>query len=104
MSFQAGDQRVVIGGRRYTLRLTLGALSEISARLSAPSPQALSQILRSLTAVQARSLLDCLATAPLEPAALLALSDDALAALLPAICRVFEHAFAPMTGGQNAER
>ncbi len=93
MTFQLGDVRASINGRSYVLRLTLGALAEIAERLSANSPQTLSQALRALTEAQARCLLSCLSCPPLEAADISALGDDEVAALLPDICRVFERAF-----------
>lgn len=94
MTFQLGDVRVSIEGQVYSLRLTMGALAEITHGLGAKSPQALSQCLRRLTPEQARMLLGCLAPASPKPAPISALGDDALTALLPDICRVFEQAFA----------
>ena len=90
MSFQPGDVRVQIKGELYTLRLTLGALAEISGRLSAPSPMALSSVLRSLTLEQARVLLSCLSCPPLPQ---MDLPEAAVQRLLPDICRVIENAF-----------
>lgn len=97
MGYQKGDVRVVINGRCHTLRLTIGALADISIRLSAPSPQALSKCLRSLSSAQARVLLDCLSLPPLIGAGGSAafVSDEDIKALLPDICRVFEQAFKP---------
>jgi len=95
MAFQKGDICVSINGRPYTLRLTLGALAEISGRLSAPSPAALSLRLRALTRAQARTLLSCLSCPPLCEAGSSEadVSDEDITALLPDICRVFERAF-----------
>ena len=95
MSFQPGDVRVTISGKPYILRLTLGALFEISEQLSAPSPQALSSCLRSLTTAQAQVLLSCLCRPPLptDDGSAGKVSEDEMNRLLPDICRVFERAF-----------
>lgn len=94
MSFQPGDVRVEIEGKPYRLRLTLGALAEISDRLFAPSPRALSGVLRALTSEQTRVLLSCLSCPPLEAdGSAVTIADTELKQLLPDICRVFETAF-----------
>lgn len=94
-SFQPGDVRVQIKGEPFTLRLTLGALAQISGRLSASSPGAFSSILRTLSPEQARVLLSCLSCPPLMQADGSAgiVSDADIQRLLPDICRVFENAF-----------
>jgi len=94
VSFQPGDVRVEIEGKPYRLRLTLGALAEISDRLFAPSPRALSGVLRALTSEQTRVLLSCLSCPPLEAdGSAVTIADTELKQLLPDICRVFETAF-----------
>jgi len=47
--FQLGDQHIILGEQRYTLRLTLGALAEISQRLNVSGPIELSRIMKRLT-------------------------------------------------------
>ncbi|WP_371396207.1 hypothetical protein [Fretibacter rubidus] len=104
MGFQPGDQRVVIGARTFTLRLTLGALSHISSRLSAAGPHALADAMRRIGPEEARVLLDCLLMAqPSSPRAMSAqadidssvaqLSDADVLVFVPAICAVFEESF-----------
>ncbi len=115
MGFQKGDVAVIIGGVPCYLRLTIGALAEISERLADPinssrenfaaiGPRALSQCLRSLSVAEARVLLTCLLSPPLparsslsaqgkEAVSAAAVSDEDMTKLLPAICRVFEQAF-----------
>lgn len=95
MSCQPGDIAVQIGGKPYVLRLTLGALAIISERLSAPSPQDLSSLLRNLTPAQARVLLSCLSCPPLPKTDGSAgtVPELEVQRLLPDICRVFETAF-----------
>ena len=48
MGFQRGDQRLTLQKQTYGLRLTMGALAEITSRLSARGPQELSLRLRSI--------------------------------------------------------
>ena len=47
--FQPGDQHVFIGQNTYTLRLTLGALAEVSQQLGASGPVELSRAMKRLT-------------------------------------------------------
>ena len=103
MTYHPGDQRVIIDGQGYSLRLTLGALAEISERLSASSPKRLSHVLRTLSAPQARILLTCLSVPRIEHVNALALSDAEVAAVLPSICSVFEKAFTNFSKRQNAQ-
>ena len=49
ISYQLGDQPIMIGDDRYYLRLTLGALAEISEFLPANGPKALARQMKSLT-------------------------------------------------------
>jgi len=67
--FQKGDVAVKIEGRHYRLRLTLGSLAEIEARLGVKGPLALAEKIRSFGAknrssVEALTLLECLLCAP----------------------------------------
>jgi hypothetical protein len=96
MSFQKGDRHITIGEQPYLLRLTMGALADISQQLSARSPYALSQRVQALTLAEARVLLTCL----LRPAPFGALTVTVAALpaaeiqrLLPDICAVFEESF-----------
>jgi hypothetical protein len=98
MGFQSGDGSILIDGRTYNLRLTMGALAEITSRLSVSGPQELSFHLRSLTAADGRVLLACMMR-PCLPSKVnvirLAahLSDSDIAAAMPIICRLFEEGF-----------
>ncbi len=102
MDFQRGDIHIILSGRSYALRLTLGALAEISSRLSVRGPQELSLRLRKLSPADGRVLLACVmrpclsplvgSAAIAEPAADFSPRDIARA--LPAICQLFEEAFA----------
>lgn len=103
MAFQVGDGHVVINNCRYGLRLTVGALAEISTRLSLFGPDTLMQGLRSLQAEEGRVLLESLMRPCLPPdganpvgsgSPVARLTEADIAKALPAICEVFEHAFA----------
>ncbi len=67
--FQKGDVPLKIEGRTYRLRLTLGSLAEIEARLGVKGPIALAEKIRSFGAKnrnnqEAMTLLECLLRAP----------------------------------------
>ncbi|MDB2438392.1 hypothetical protein N9W89_06720 [Hellea sp.] len=98
MAFQRGDQRVLINGKPYGLRLTMGALADIQSRLSVRGPHELSARLRELTAADGRVLLACVMQPCLpsegaltRPAA--TASEDEVRQALPLICKLFEEAF-----------
>lgn len=91
MGFQKGDQVIFIQSQRFTLRLTLGALAEISERLDVNGPDALLRKLAVLDALKVRLILNCLMHPRLEGDVLM--SDDDIAKALPKICEVFEYAF-----------
>lgn len=98
MSYQKGDQQIVIRGKSYGLRLTMGALAEINSRLSASGPQALSVRLRSLSPDDGRVLLacvmrPCLPSEVVHPGPEANLSDAEMTEALPHICKLFEEAF-----------
>lgn len=96
--FQKGDQRLLIEGKTYGLRLTMGALAEITSRLSTAGPKQLSARLRRLSAADGRVLLACVMR-PCLPYGVCAdssaasFSDSQIAKALPIICRLFEQAF-----------
>ena len=98
MGFQRGDQQIVINGISYGLRLTLGALAEITSRLSVSGPQELSGRLRRLTPADGRVLLACVMR-PCLPSKVHIIrlaahfSNGDIAAAMPVICRLFEEAF-----------
>lgn len=87
-AYQPGDRFVRAGGELLRLRLTLGALVDISERLGAPGPESLSGMLRNLNGSDARDLLRALSG---RRDAIL--SDEEVKAALPAMCEVFEMAF-----------
>ena len=98
MTYQKGDQSVSLGTSSVTLRLTMGALAEITSRLGASGPQSLSGQLRHLNPAQGRELLACLMRpcSPLPESAdrsAASFTDGEIARAMPAICRLFEEAF-----------
>jgi len=92
MTYHKGDGTVSVAGREYGLRLTMGALAEISAGLSILGPAKLAACLRQLSRDQSRLLLRCLIRA-CDPDGPNDFTDVELAKSLPQICRVFEEAF-----------
>ena len=98
MGFQSGDQSIVMDGTVYSLRLTIGALAEMSSRLSASGPQELSGRLRSLSVADGRVLLACMMR-PCLPTKVdvsrlaTRFSDGDIAEAMPVICRLFEEVF-----------
>jgi len=63
--YQKGDVAIKIEGRNYRLRLTLGSLAEIEARLDVKGPLALAEKIRSFgtktrSNSEALTLLECL--------------------------------------------
>lgn len=91
MGFQKGDQVILIQNKPFTLRLTLGALAEISERLNVTGPDALLNKLTVLDAPKTRLILACLTHPRLKSDVLM--SDNDIAKALPKICEVFEYAF-----------
>ena len=98
MGFQRGDQRLTIKDQTYGLRLTMGALAEITSRLSANGPQELSLRLRSMSVAEGRVLLACVMRPCLPLGAdvtglAASFSDEDIAQAMPIICRLFEDSF-----------
>ena len=98
MGFQRGDQRLTIKDQTYGLRLTMGALAEITSRLSASGPQELSLRLRSIDVAEGRVLLACVMRPCLPLGAdvtglAASFSDEDIAQAMPIICRLFEDSF-----------
>ena len=98
MSYQIGTEFITHNSRRYGLRLTMGALVEISDRFEASGPMQLAQRLRHMNLSDARELLACLLRPSLSPrldAGRLAaqFSEAELQAALPKMCRIIEQAF-----------
>jgi len=98
MGFQRGDQRLTIKNQTYGLRLTMGALAEITSRLSASGPQELSLRLRSMSVAEGRVLLACVMRPCLPLGAdvtglAASFSDEDIAQAMPIICRLFEDSF-----------
>lgn len=98
MGYQCGDQLVTLQKTTYGLRLTMGALAEITSRLSAKGPQELSLRLRSIDVAEGRVLLACVMR-PCLPLGIdvtglaASFSEDDVAGVMPVICRLFEEAF-----------
>jgi hypothetical protein len=101
MVFQYGDVPILIDGTRYFLRLTLGALAEIDARLGVKGPSELAHYLRQMTADHASAqdaftLLECLLRSSPPPdatdiSAVVLMADPDI--FLPMIADVFEMSF-----------
>jgi len=91
--FQPADQQVQIKGQSYRLRLTLGALAEISQALNAAGPKDLSGHMKTLTPQSACLML----TALLRPCHGHQIPDlskeDLTAEQLKAAASVFEQSF-----------
>ena len=49
MGYQKGDGRIVLGGQVFGLRLTMGALAEISQKLTILGPADLADCLRNMS-------------------------------------------------------
>lgn len=110
-SFRKGDVYVEIKGRRYILRLTLGALAEIDERLGVKGPLELAKKLKGFSADEGRvetalHLLECLLR-PAFPApvsvggvdipALVKAAD--FKSFMPAITHLFEMSFKELNHG-----
>lgn len=101
MAYQLGTEYIRIGTRTYALRLTMGALAEISVQFKASGPMALAARLRRMSLTDARELLACLMRpslpryAPRLDARRLAtqIKDEDMQAALPKICGLIEQAF-----------
>ena len=101
MSYQIGMEFIHIGPHYYDLRLTMGALAEISNRFKASGPIELAARLRHMSLSDARELLACLIRpslcryAPRLDVDRLAarISDTELQAALPKMCRLIEQVF-----------
>ncbi|WP_409433486.1 GTA-gp10 family protein [Litorimonas sp. RW-G-Af-16] len=102
--YQPGDQSIVIAGDTYHLRLTLGALAEISARFGGGGPLHLAQVFRNLNDDAARTLLACLLRPclPSEDVDRLAASASSpeIAAAMSAITEIINKTFR----GENAPK
>jgi len=92
MGYQKGDGTAVIGNHEYGLRLTMGALAEMSSKLSISGPAELAKCLRDMCrghgCVVLRSLMRaCSSDVPTS------FTDEDITRALPEICRLFEEAF-----------
>ena len=87
--FRPGDILTPLG----SLRLSLGVLAEISIRLEAPDPATLATQVLALNVAQARHLLISLLRSSTAEAQVARLSDEAVAAQIPAIVTCIEGAF-----------
>lgn len=92
MGYQKGDGRIVLGGQVFGLRLTMGALAEISQKLTILGPADLADCLRNMSQEHCQVLLSSL-TRAYGQAAPRELGEADMAAALPEICRLFEEAF-----------
>jgi len=92
MGYQKGDGRISLDGKDYSLRLTMGALAEISSGLSKFGQRELAATMRKLTPSDSMLILACLIRASGTQAPD-GFSNEALADALPELCRVFEEAF-----------
>lgn len=88
MSFQKGDRIIEVDGQSYYLRLTIGALAELTECLDAPSPKDLGQRFRSLSEDDLQHVVTALLRHKEQT-----LPKDNLAAFLPAIADIFEESF-----------
>lgn len=97
MSYQKGDGRIVLGGQVFGLRLTMGALAEISDKLSISGPAGLASCLRKMNPTYCKILLSSMITAGGQVApnelSQCEFSKPEMAAALPEVCRLFEEAF-----------
>lgn len=93
MSWQLGDAVIQVSGQDVTLRLTMGALAELDARLGVSGPEDLAEKFRSLKQADARQILACLVTDRAVIGDVLMMPDDNLCDALPIMCRLFEEAF-----------
>lgn len=91
--FQPADQHVQIQGQAYSLRLTLGALAEISNVLEARGPKSLSAQMKTLTPIAAQAMLTALLR-PCHSANMPHLSAaDMTREVLQAVALIFEQSF-----------
>lgn len=101
--FQPADQHVQIGHKPYTLRLTLGALAEISHVLDAKGAKALSAEMKALTPKAARLILIALLR-PCHSAAMPhVMPSDLNRDRLKAMAMVFEDSFKVLNGSDKDE-
>lgn len=100
--FQKGDVAVKIEGRNYRLRLTLGSLAEIEARLGVKGPLELAKKIRSFAGknrnnAEALTLLECLMCAS-DHSGKINVPNMVMRAkptdYMPAIATLFEETFA----------
>ena len=89
--FRPGDVETPFG----TLRLTLGALAEITERLEAENPQALASEIRAITPAKSRILLRALLRPCGGEERLNGLPDTEVAALMPSATQCIVRALEP---------
>lgn len=94
--YQPGDTVIIIEGEAYRLRLTLGALAELSSYLEARGPRALAQILRGADQAQMFMAI-CALLRPVHGEIVFTRPVPRRVAL-PAIAEVLERAF---SGGED---
>lgn len=99
MNFHPGDVFVSVNERIYHLRLTLGALAEMSERLPAEGPSQLAAIMRAGDIAQ----ISLIVAACLRPAqGDITLSESLARELFTHMPPLFERAFASLSGGGRA--
>lgn len=91
--FQPGDQKLTLEDTPFHLRLTIGALAEMDARLAVSGPRSLATRLRHLTLQDARIILECVTLGSASRQRIKNLSDQHIQAVLPDLCALFETAF-----------
>jgi hypothetical protein len=101
--FQPADQHVQINERLYTLRLTLGALAEISQLLKAAGPRGLSAQMKALTPEASCVMLRALLRPCHSRDMPYIRKGDLTAELLRAMALIFEHSFYGLSGGSAHE-
>ena len=92
MGYQKGDGRIVLGGQVFGLRLTMGALAEISQKLTILGPADLADCLRNMSQEHCQILLSSL-TRAYGQAAPRELGEADMAAALPEIAAYLRRRF-----------
>lgn len=93
MTWQAGDAAITVNGNDIPIRLTMGALAELDARLGVSGPEALAEKFRALNHTDAKQILASLVTDRTRIGDILMITDTDLRGALPIMCRMFEEAF-----------
>lgn len=102
-SFQLGDYRVIIKAEVYYLRLTIGALAEISEHLPAASPKALALQMKTLSIDKVVIILTALLRPIYGSHCPQIRQDDVEADHLKVIAQIFERSFSTYKTGHEDE-